>query len=141
MSSGYILPIVSITVAWRAVPLAAVTFLAALQGIPAQLYEAADMDGGGVFRKFTFVTLPLLRPALGIVVTTTAITALNVFDEIVSLIGYSSANATLMMETYLRTFKFMRFGEGSALIYIVMIITGLFGIIHTRSIYRKVEYL
>ena len=61
----YILAIVSISVAWRVIPLATVTFLAALQGIPEHLYEAAEIDGCTVFGKFTRVTLPLLRPSLG----------------------------------------------------------------------------
>lgn len=139
--ADYILLIVSITVAWRAIPLATVTFLAALQGIPEQLYEAAEIDGCSVFGKFFRVTLPLLRPSLGIVLTTTSITAINVFDEIVALIGYSTANNTLMMETYMRTFKFMKFGQGSALTYLIMLFAGVFGILYTRSVYREVEYL
>lgn len=137
----YILAIVSISVAWRVIPLATVTFLAALQGIPEHLYEAAEIDGCTVFGKFTRVTLPLLRPSLGIVLTTTSITAINVFDEIVALIGYSTANNTLMMETYMRTFKFMKFGQGSALTYLIMLFAGIFGILYTRSVYKEVEYI
>lgn len=141
MNPKYVLIIVAIAAAWRAVPLAVVTFLAALQGIPPQLYEAAEIDGCSVLGKLFRITLPLLRSSLGIVLTTTSITAINVFDEIVTLLGYSTANNTLMMEIYLRTFRFMRFGEGSALTYLVMLFAGIFGIIYTKSVYREVKYL
>jgi len=141
MNPFYVLIIVSLAAAWRAVPLAVVTFLATLQGIPPQLYEAAEIDGCSVFGKLWRITLPLLRPALGIVLTTTSITAINVFDEIVALLGYSTANNTLMMEIYMRTFRYMRFGEGSALTYLIMLFAGVFGIAYTRTVYREVKYL
>jgi len=141
MNPRYILVIVAVTAAWRAIPLAVVTFLAALQGIPGQLYEAAEIDGCSVFGKLFRITLPLLRPSIGIVLTTTSITAINVFDEIVSLLGYSTSNNTLMMEIYMRTFRFMRFGEGSALTYLVMLFIGIFGIAYTKMVYKEVKYL
>jgi multiple sugar transport system permease protein len=75
------------------------------------------------------------------VLTTTSITAINVFDEIVALLGYSTANNTLMMEIYMRTFRYMRFGEGSALTYLVMLFAGIFGIAYTRTVYKEVKYL
>lgn len=137
----YILLIVSISGAWRAIPLGAVTFLAALQCIPVHLYESAEIDGCGKIKGFFHITLPLLRPSLSIVITTTSITAINVFDEVVSLMGFSNVNSTLMMEIYLRTFKFMRFSEGSALTWMVMIFAGILGIFYVRRIYRKVGYL
>jgi len=136
-----IISIVSLVVAWRSIPLAAITFLSSLQSIPRQLYEAADIDGCGLLSRFFHITLPLLRPSMGIVLTTTSISAINVFDEIVSLSGYSGAVRTLMIETYLRTFKFLNFGKGSALIYLVMVATAIFGVIYARRIYNEVEYL
>ncbi len=136
-----VLIIVGITVAWSAIPLAAVTLLSGLQSIPGQLYEAAEIDGCGIMGRFTHITLPLLRPAFGIVLTTTTISAINVLDQIVSLVGMSSANSSLMTEIYLRTFKYMRFSEGSALTYLVMIVCGIISVFYIRRVYTKVRYI
>jgi multiple sugar transport system permease protein len=137
----YVLSIVSIAVSWKAIPIAAITFLAALQGIPSHLYESAEIDGCSWFNRFTRITLPLLRPAMGIVFTTTSITALNVFDEVVTLTGYSNVNSTLLMDVYLRTFRFLHFSQGSALVWLVMLFTAIIGFFYVKKVYNKVEYL
>lgn len=136
-----ILTIVALVAAWRSIPLACVTFLATLQSIPDHLYEAARIDGCGRFSGFRRITLPLLRPAMGIILTTTSISAINIFDEIVSLSGFANATKTVMVDTYMRSFKFLNFGEGSALIYLAMIATSIFGIFYARRVYKEVEYL
>ena len=91
-----------------------------------------------MFRK---ITLPLLMPSLGIVVTSTSINAINVFDEIVSLSGYGDVSKTLMMDAYLRTFNFLDYGAGSAITYIIMIFAGILGLLYIRNLYREVNYL
>lgn len=139
-SPTLLIGIVAVSVAWRAIPLAALIFFSALQNIPQQLYDAAAIDGANVVGRFLHITLPLLRTAMGIVLTTTSITAISVFDEVVSLAGYSSANSTLLMQTYLRTFRNLDFGTGSALVYVVMLLTGMVGLFYVRRIYKEVEY-
>jgi multiple sugar transport system permease protein len=137
----FVLLIVSASVSWRSIPIAAITYLAALQGIPAHLYESAEIDGCGWVSRFARITLPLIRPATGIVFTTTSITAINVFDEVVTLTGYSNVNSTLLMEVYLRTFRFLHFSEGSALVWLVMLFTAIMGYFYVKKVYSKVEYL
>jgi multiple sugar transport system permease protein len=136
-----IIGIVSLVVAWRAIPLATIVYLSALQSIPIPLYEAGEIDGCTPVTKFLCITLPLLRPAVGITLTTTSITAITVFDEIVTLIGYGGTSRTLMLETYLRAFKFLDFGNSTALIYLVMLAASILGIVYTRRVYKEVEYL
>jgi multiple sugar transport system permease protein len=136
-----ILSIVALVVAWRNIPLASITFLSAMQNIPRHLYEAAEIDGSGPVSSFGKITMPLLRPAIGIILTTTSINALNVFDEIISLSGFANATKAVMVETYLRTFKFLNFGDGSALIYIMMVFTSIFGAVYARKVYKEVEYI
>lgn len=136
-----IISIVALVVAWRAIPLAAIMYLSALQSFPIEIYEAADIDGCSPLSRFFFITLPLLRPTIGITLTTTSITGLTVFDEIVTLVGYSGTSRTLMTEIYLRAFKFLNFGGGSALIYMVMIASAVLGIIYVRRVYKEVSYL
>lgn len=136
-----VLTVTGLVLTWRSVPLAALIFLSTIQTIPHQLYEAARIDGASAWSQFRLVTLPLLRPALGIVLTTTSIAAANVFDEVVSLSGFAAGTRTIMIETYLRTFRSLDFGQGSALVYLVMLATGVAGILYVRRVYRTVQYL
>lgn len=131
--------IVALTVTWRAVPLVAITLMSALQTISDTLYEAAAMDGCGRIKAFRYITYPMLRSATLIALTTTTITAVNVLDEIVSLVGMSSSNSTFMTEIYERTFKYMRFSEGSALSYIVMFVCIIIWLLYTRRLTKKGE--
>jgi len=136
-----VLTIVALVNSWRSIPLACVIFLATLQNIPAHLYEAATIDGCSISAKFWRITLPLIKPAMGIILTTTSITAINIFDEIVAISGYGNATKTVMVETYMRSFRFLNFGEGSALIYIAMAATSIIGIFYVKRVYKEVEYL
>jgi multiple sugar transport system permease protein len=136
-----VLTIVALVNSWRSIPLACVIFLATLQNIPAHLYEAATIDGCSTSAKFWRITLPLIKPAMGIILTTTSITAINIFDEIVAISGYGNATKTVMVETYMRSFRFLNFGEGSALIYIAMAATSIIGIFYVKRVYKEVEYL
>lgn len=133
--------IVALTVAWRCIPFCSIVILSAMQSIPEHLYESAYIDGSTKFQAFKSVTFPLLLPSLGIVLTNTSITAINVFDEIVSLSGYGDVSKTLMLEAYLKTFGFMDYGMGSALTYVIMAIAGILGLIYIRNVYREVEYI
>lgn len=136
-----IMLIVSLTVAWRCIPFCAIVIVSAMQSIPVHLYESACIDGSSKFQEFWRITFPLLLPSLGIVLTNTSITAINVFDEIVSLTGYGDISKTLMLQAYLKTFGFLDYGMGSALTYVIMIIAGILGLIYIRNVYRKVEYI
>ena len=136
-----IMLIVSLVVAWRNIPFCAIVILSALQAIPTQIYESALVDGSKPFQTFRSITLPLIMPSLGIILTSTSINAINVFDEIVSLSGYGDVSKTLMIESYLRTFSFLDYGVGSALTYIIMLLAGILGLIYIKNLHRKVEYL
>jgi multiple sugar transport system permease protein len=72
---------------WKEGPLAAIFILAGLQLIPRELYEAAKIDGGGGFRLFRYVTLPLLRPILLVVLVYETMTAILTFDIVYVLTG------------------------------------------------------
>jgi len=133
--------IVALVVAWRNIPFCAVVLLSALQGIPSHIYESAAIDGSGTIQTFKKITLPLLMPSLGIVITSTSINAINVFDEIVSLSGYGDISKTLMLDAYLRTFSFLDYGMGSAITYIIMIVAGILGLVYIKNLYREVNYL
>ena len=122
-----LLLVVSVVVVWRSVPFMALVCLAGRQSIPVDFYEAARIDGGGSFQIFRRITLPLMLPFVGVGVTSASVTAINVFDEIVALSGYSDLGKNILMESYLTTFTFLDFGKGAAVTYIVLFFA------HTRK--------
>src|SRR5271157_5660967 len=72
---------------WRSVPFATVVLLAAMQGVPETLYEAAKIDGAGEIRRFFLITVPLIRGALSFVVVISIINAFQAFDLVYVLTG------------------------------------------------------
>lgn len=130
------LMIIGLIVAWRVIPFGAVVFLANLQSIPKELYEAAKVDGSSKVQTFMHITMPLLLPSAAIVLTNLTMNAINVFDEIVSLVGYRTMGQTLLIYNYTETFSFLNFGYGSAITYMIMIGSGVFGYFYIRSLNR-----
>ena len=130
----------ALVVTWRSIPFTALVCLAGRQAIPAGLYEAARIDGGNKQTIFRRITLPLMIPFLAIGITSASVTAINVFDEIIALSGYSDLGKNLLVESYLTTFSFLDFGKGSAVTYLVMLFAGILGVFYLRSLDREVEY-
>lgn len=133
-SRWMLLLVVSIVVVWRSVPFMALVCLAGRQSIPHGLYEAAKIDGAGASGIFWKITFPLMLPFIGIGITSTSVTAVNVFDEIIALSGYSDLGKNILVESYLTTFTFLDFGKGSAVTYLVMFLAALLGIFYLRSL-------
>lgn len=122
-----VLVIVSVVVSWRVIPFCAIIILANLQSIDKNLYEAAMIDGASKIQQFFKISFPLLIPSLIIVFVNITMSAINVFDEIIALSGYRTESETLLIYNYLNTFSFLDFGYGSAITYVIMILSGLFG--------------
>ena len=135
-----LLLVVSVVVVWRSVPFMALVCLAGRQSIPVDFYEAARIDGGGSFQIFRRITLPLMLPFVGVGVTSASVTAINVFDEIVALSGYSDLGKNILMESYLTTFTFLDFGKGAAVTYIVLFFALILGLFYLRSLAMVVSY-
>ena len=114
--------------------------LAGRKALPESLYEAAKIDGGGSLQIFRKITVPLMLPFVGIGMTSTSITAVNVFDEIVALSGMGDLGKNIVVESYLTTFSFLDFGKGSAITYLVMLLAGILGIFYLRNLNREVMY-
>lgn len=107
---------VIIIVAWQTMGFNTVLFLAGLQNIPKDLYEAATVDGAGAWAQFWRITLPMLAPTTFFVVTITTIQAMQVFDHIFILMNPPAGpnNSTLSMVLYLYQKGFQRFEQGYA---------------------------
>lgn len=125
--------VVSVVVAWRIVPFSAVVILSNLENIPRTYYEAMVLEGSTPFQTFRYITLPLILPSLGIVLINLTTTAINVFDEVIALSGYQFENQTLLVYNYATTFQFLDFGLGSAISYVIMSISAVFGYFYVRN--------
>ena len=95
------------------------------------------MDGASKIQTFFSVTLPLLLPALAIVLTQVSMAGLSVFDEIIALVNYRQDVQTLLIYNYQNTFSFLDFGYGSAVTYIIMLITGLAGYFYIHNMAKE----
>lgn len=141
LSSRWLLLLgVSLVVTWRSVPFMTLVCLAGRKALPGSLYEAAKIDGGDDFHIFRHITVPLMLPFVGIGVTSTSITAINVFDEIIALSGYGDLGKNIVVESYLTTFSFLDFGKGSAVTYLIMLLAGILGIFYLRTLNKEVKY-
>jgi len=123
-----------IATAWRLTPLCMVIYLAGLQSIPMELYDAAKVDGAGVTRRFRSITLPLLKPTF-LVVVVFAIT-LTVQNFVLALVmtggGPDSASTTLSLFVYQTGFLGFRMGYASAAAIVMLLIIVVFTMINLR---------
>ena len=127
---------------WNVLPLAVILLLAALQKIPAELYESARIDGAGSVQLFRYVTFPWLAQTLLVVLILETLSAIRVFDVIYVLTagGPGTATTTLTWKTYLTTFETLDFGLGNAYAYAVSLITFGFALIYFRVLYHRGDF-
>jgi multiple sugar transport system permease protein len=124
---------------WGVVPLISLILLSGLQGIPENLYGAARVDGAGAITRFRYITLPLLRPALAVALTTGTVIALAIFDEIFVLNGTALNTRSVMMQVYLTTFQQLNFGQGTALAVVLSLATGMFALAYMGRFRRAAQ--
>jgi multiple sugar transport system permease protein len=110
---------------WQWTPFAFLVMLASLASVPPDLYEAARIDRANAFRRFVHITLPLIRPAIVIVIILRTIIALSAFAAILALTGGGPGTATeiLNLYAYRTAFIELNFGYGSALAVLLLLIT------------------
>lgn len=125
---------------WQMTPLATILILSSLQSIPADLYDAARVDGANRSRTFFTITLPLIRPGLSVAIIESVILSLNIFDQVYVLNGGAQTGSSIMLQTYNISFLNLNFGQGYALSFIAVIVTMLISVGVLRTIYKKVEY-
>ncbi|MEU8926192.1 sugar ABC transporter permease [Kitasatospora sp. NPDC048545] len=125
---------VVLVLTWHYTGYNAVIYLAGLQGIPKELYEAAMVDGAGPIRRFTAITVPALRPVLLFTVVLSTIGTLQLFDEPYVLTGGGPDNATLTVSMYLyqNGFRYFDFGYASAIAYALTLLVSVLGAVQMR---------
>lgn len=119
---------------WKGIGWSMMIFLAALQGVPESLEEAAMMDGAGRWRRFRTVTLPAIWPSMVFVIVLLVIGGFNVFTSVVVMTGGGPADSTQVVLTYMydQAFKFLDFGYGSAIAVLLAIIVLILSVVQLR---------
>lgn len=115
---------VSVVVVWSFIGYNMVLFLAGLQGIPRELYEASMIDGATKIQTLFRITLPMLKPITAMVTTLTLINTIQLFDQIFVMTNGGPGTSTLTMVQYLYTSAFQNYemGYGSAIEVAILII-------------------
>lgn len=124
---------------WKGFPVSAMLYLAALQTIPKEVYEASSIDGASSWQKFKYITLPMISPHILTTLMLTIIWTFNYFPLIYTMTGGGPANATDTVVTfaYRKAFRFMDFSGSAALSTIAFLIVLMFAAIYTRLTVRE----
>lgn len=126
---------------WKGLGWSMIIFLAALQTIPTELYEAASIDGANFWRRFFRVTLPLMRPTIVFVLVMLVIGGFNVFLSVYLMTGGNPLHRTETILTYMynQSFGFLEFGYGAALSYLLALIIFIISFVQIKFLRKPVE--
>ncbi|HEY4910287.1 MAG TPA: sugar ABC transporter permease [Methylomirabilota bacterium] len=127
---------------WRTTPFNVLLYHAALQGLPAELYEAADVDGASGWQRFWSITLPLLLPVITVSLVLRTTFAFMVFDEILAITQGGPGNATWVAAWFTYKVSFQppfNIGLGAASAWALALIVGAISFVYVRFLYRRVE--
>jgi multiple sugar transport system permease protein len=129
---------VSITSIWWDMGLAFVLILAGLQDIPGDLYDAVEIDGATRLQRFRYVTLPMLKPVLSMVITLQLIATLRIFSQVYVMTsgGPASSSTSVLYEIYTVAIRNQKFGLAAAvsmiLFFVILLVTFL-----SRRLFRE----
>jgi multiple sugar transport system permease protein len=119
---------------WRTMPFGALLFHAALQTIPDSLYESAAIDGAGGWQQCRYITMPLLRPTLLVVLILRTVFSFMVFDEILAITYGGPGDSTWTMAWYIYStaFRFYKFGPAAAASLVVTLLIAVIAFLYIR---------
>lgn len=132
---------------WTRFAFPTIILLAGLQSIPSELHEAASIDGAGWIQRFWKITLPLLLPSVAVALMVEFVSAFQIFDIVWTLTAGGNVGQvinpytkTLMVLNYQMVFRDMKIGMGSALSYLILMMSMVVGVFILRNLYnREVE--
>ncbi|WP_406686118.1 carbohydrate ABC transporter permease [Rossellomorea vietnamensis] len=130
---------VMVVTIWKGLGYYMVIYLAGLQSISDDLYEAADIDGASKWKQIWHITIPLLMPSIMIVTIMSSISAMKVFEEIYVMTGGGPLNSskTLVFYIYEEAFDKLQMGYASAAGVVLFIITLIFSVINIKFMSKK----
>lgn len=127
--------LIIIAITWRWTGYNMIFYLSGLQNIDPSIYEAADIDGASSFKKFTKITVPLLKPIILFTTITSTIGTLQLFDEVMNITKGGPANATTTISHYIYNLCFTytpNFGYAAAVAYVVVIMIVILSLIQFK---------
>lgn len=132
---------VCIAIVWQFSGYSMIIFLAGLQAIPAEITEAAVMDGAGPVRRFVSITLPLLNGAIAINLLLSLISGLSQFDQVYVMTGGgpSGATSTLSIVIFREGFQLGDYPYGTALSLVLALFVGVAAVVQYRLTSRKFD--
>ncbi len=124
---------------WKGIGYYMVIYLAGLQSISPELYEAATIDGASSWRQLVQITMPLLAPTTAVVAIMSSMAAMKVFDEVYVITGGGpfGATRTLVFEIYDTAFDKLSFGYASAMGVVLFLILFVFSLLSIRTSEKK----
>jgi multiple sugar transport system permease protein len=127
---------------WKGLGWTMVVFLAGLQSIPADLYEAAAVDGAGGWRRLRDITIPLIRQTTLFILVLLTVGGFQVFISVYVMTGGDPVHRTDVLLTYMysNAFEFLDLGYGAALSYILAGMVFILSMIQIRFLRQRVEY-
>ena len=135
-----VLPMAMLLTIWAGVGYYSVIFLAGLQNVPEELYDAARIDGASDFQKHRYVSIPALRPQIVFVAVISSLAALKVFDEIYVLTnktgGVLDSGVTMVFYLWEQAFERSNAGYASAIAIVLLLVTLGFSIVNVRLLER-----
>jgi multiple sugar transport system permease protein len=138
-STTWAMPVLILLSIWKQLGFNLVVFLAGLQAIPMQRYEAAELDGAGPWQKFWHITLPGLRPTLVFAAVTTAIFTLRSFEQVYVITGGGPLNSTNLLVYYIYDQAFAQFDFGYAAAAATLLLAITLGLVYVQLRVRTAE--
>jgi multiple sugar transport system permease protein len=135
-------PSIAVVSVWVRIGFDTMIFLAALQSIPAEYYEAAKMDGAGAWQRLRYITLPMLNAQIVMVCILELIFNFKMFDQVYATTqgGPGGASQTIIMLLYDTAFKYFRFGDASVMAVFVFVTLMIITLLQWRYLRKPVRY-
>jgi multiple sugar transport system permease protein len=132
--TAWAMPVLILMSIWKQIGFNLIVFLAGLQTIPGDRYEAASLDGATPWQQFWYITLPGLRPTVVFATVTTAIFTLRGFEQVYVVTGGGPLNSTNILAYYIyeQAFGQFDFGFAAAAAIVLLLITGIFVLFQLR---------
>ncbi len=137
----YVWPTIIVVGIWQWFAFDYVTILAGLQTIPKELNEAAEIDGANEIQTFWYVTIPMLRPVLSVLILLEVVWTLRDFATVWTLTegGPGHSTMTLAPLVYITSFKYFKLGLGASIGMIILVISLIFNVIYLRRVRFEIE--
>ncbi len=139
-SSGTAMMSIVMVSVWGAIGYYVLIIVAAIQSIPASLYEAAALDNASKWKVLTKITLPIISPQLFFILVVMTIGSFKVFDTVQVMTGGGPNNATNTLVYYIYTFRTSNLGYSAATGVVLMAFIGLLTVLYFRLLAKRVHY-